>query len=84
MTQGQLGVKDSAEGVFPIVNFHPLLCHHTQKLPGFSVLLQIPLVDFAQLLGLALPNLVALVLWPAQLTFPFKDIFITSLSLSVQ
>ena len=60
-------------GVLPAVNFHPLLCHHTQNLLGFSVPLQIPLADFAQLLGLALLNIVVLVLWLAQLMFPFEE-----------
>ena len=69
------GQRTLFRGVLPAVDFHLRLCHHTQKLRGFSVQLQILLADFVPLLGLALSSLVALVLWPAQLIFLLEEHF---------
>ena len=58
---------DSGEEIHCTVDFCPLLCHHICKCLGFSVLLKTTPVDSVQLLGLALPTFVALVLLPTQL-----------------
>ena len=59
--------------MLPEVDFNLLSFKCTQKLSEFSLPQQILLADFALLLGLALLNLVALVLWPAQPIFLFKE-----------
>ena len=67
LTQGQLCVTDFGEGSHPKVNFHPLSCHHIQKLPGFSAPLQTTPVDSVQPLGLVSSTFVAFVSLPTQL-----------------
>ena len=58
---------DLGEGTHPTVDFCPQVCHHIQKLPGFSTLLQTFPVYSVQPLGLVSPTFVALVSSPTQL-----------------
>ena len=73
LTQGQELVKDSGEGMHIAADFHPLLCHHIQKLPGFSALLQTIPADSVHPLGLHHQILQLLFLLPTQLMFLHEE-----------